>query len=88
MILDASYEVRGPVIYATIVVIAVFLPELFASSVQGHFVGPLALGWMAWETAKIRSTQSATGILYVVVILCFLGELTSQLLLGKTGVLL
>jgi hypothetical protein len=52
------------------------------------FVGPLALGWMAWETAKIRSTQSATGILYVVVILCFLGELTGQLLLGKTGVLL
>jgi hypothetical protein len=49
------------------------------------FVGPLALGWMAWETAKIRSTQSATGILYVVVIFCFLGELTSQLLWSKTG---
>ncbi len=52
------------------------------------FVGPLGLGWMAWETAKIRSTQSATGILYVVVILCFLGELTSQLLQTKTGVTL
>jgi hypothetical protein len=49
------------------------------------FVGPLGLGWMAWETARIRSTQSATGILYVVVILCFLGELTGQLLLSKTG---
>jgi hypothetical protein len=49
-------------------------------------VGPLALGWMAWETAKIRSTQSATGILYVVVIFCFLGELTSQLLGSKSGV--
>lgn len=48
-------------------------------------VGPLVLGWMAYETAKIRSTQSATGILYVVVILCFLGELTAQLLLYKTG---
>lgn len=44
------------------------------------FVGPLVLGWMAWQTTKIRSTQSATGILYVVVIFCFLGELTSQLL--------
>ncbi len=49
------------------------------------FVGPLVLGWMAYETAKIRSTQSATGILYVVVILCFLGELTGQLLFYKTG---
>jgi hypothetical protein len=51
-------------------------------------LAPLALGWMAWETARIRSTQSATGILYVVVIFCFLGELTSQLLASKTGFLL
>jgi hypothetical protein len=49
------------------------------------FVGPLVLSWLAWETARIRSTQSATGILYVVVILSFLGELTSQLLLARTG---
>jgi len=35
---------------------------------------------LAWQTTKIRSTQSATGILYVAVILCFLGELTDQLL--------
>ncbi len=52
------------------------------------FVGPLLLGWMARSAAKIRSTQSATGILYVVVIFCFLGELTSQLLTANTGYLL
>ncbi len=52
------------------------------------FLIPMVLGWMAWETARIRSTQSATGILYVVVIDCFLGELTSQLLLEKTRCLL
>ncbi len=46
------------------------------------FVGVLGLTWMAWQTARIRSTQSATGILYVVVIFCFLGELMSQLLAG------
>ena len=51
-------------------------------------IAPLVLGWMAWETARIRSTQSATGILYVVVIVCFLGELTSQLLVEKTGCVL
>jgi hypothetical protein len=44
------------------------------------FVGPLVFGWMAWQSARIRSTQSATGILYVVVIFCFLGELTGQLM--------
>jgi hypothetical protein len=46
--------------------------------------GPLVLGVMAWRCARIRSTQSATGILYVVVIFCFLGELTSLLLLSNT----
>lgn len=45
------------------------------------FVVPLVLGIMAWQTAKIRSTQSATGILYVIVILTFLGELVGQVLL-------
>ena len=51
------------------------------------FVGPLVLAWMAWQTARIRSTQSATGILYVAVIFCFLGELTGQLLWSSTGLL-
>jgi hypothetical protein len=47
------------------------------------FGAPLGLNWMAWQTARIRSTQSATGILYVVVIFCFLGELLSLLLRGN-----
>jgi hypothetical protein len=47
-------------------------------------VGPLILGVMAWQTARIRSTQSATGILYVVVIFVFLGEVISQDLFNIT----
>jgi hypothetical protein len=49
---------------------------------------PLVLGILAWKTARIRSTQSATGILYVVVIFAFLGELTSQVLSRMTGAML
>jgi hypothetical protein len=64
--------------------VTIWLPVRWALG----FAGPLGLGWMAWQTAKIRSTQSATGILYVVVILGFLGELTSQLLVSTTGYLL
>ena len=49
---------------------------------------PIVLVWMSWETARIRSTQSATGILYVVTVVVFLGELLSLLLVDKTGIVL
>jgi len=59
-ILEASLEVRGPVIYATIVVIAVFLPELFTTSVQGHFVGPLALSFIFAVVASLAVALTST----------------------------
>jgi hypothetical protein len=46
---------------------------------------PAVLGVMAWHTTRIRNTQSSTGILYIVVVFVFLGELTAQLLLNVTG---
>jgi hypothetical protein len=48
-------------------------------------LAPLGFGWMAYSAARIRSTQSATGILYVVVVCGFLGELLGLLLTGQTG---
>jgi CzcA family heavy metal efflux pump len=60
VLLDASLEVRGPVIYATAVVIAVFLPELFTSSVQGHFVGPLALAFIFAVLASLLVAMTST----------------------------
>ena len=60
VIRDASLEVRGPVIYATVVVIAVFLPELFTSSVQGHFVGPMALSFILAVLASLLVAMTTT----------------------------
>jgi CzcA family heavy metal efflux pump len=60
VIRDASLEVRGPVIYATVVVIAVFLPELLASNVQGRFVGPLALAFILAVLASLLVAMTAT----------------------------
>ncbi len=57
---EASLEVRGPVIYATVVVIAVFLPELFTTSVQGHFVGPLALSFILAVVASLVVALTST----------------------------
>ncbi|HUY25919.1 MAG TPA: efflux RND transporter permease subunit [Candidatus Binataceae bacterium] len=43
VILDASLEVRGAVVYATFIVALVFLPVLAMSGVQGRIFAPL--GW-------------------------------------------
>jgi CzcA family heavy metal efflux pump len=60
ILLEASLEVRGPVIYATAVVIAVFVPELLTSSVQGHFVGPLALAFILAVSASLLVAMTVT----------------------------
>ena len=60
VITEASLEVRGPVVYATVVVIAVFVPELLASSVQGHFVGPLALAFILAVLASLVVAMTVT----------------------------
>jgi CzcA family heavy metal efflux pump len=60
IIRDASLEVRGPVIYATVVVVVVFLPELFTSSVQGRFVGPLALAFIFAVLASLLVAMTST----------------------------
>lgn len=43
--------------------------------------GPAVLAWLTWETAKIRSTQSATGILYVDLFTVIVGEVLAKYLL-------
>ena len=49
-------------------------------------LGPVVLAYMTWETAKIRSTQSATGILYVDFFTVIVGEVLAKYLLVATTV--
>lgn len=49
-------------------------------------VGPAVLLPLTWETAKIRSTQSATGILYVDFFTVVVGEVLAKYLLLATRV--
>jgi hypothetical protein len=60
---------------------------LFAVRLLAGIVVPLVLVAMTWQTVKIRSTQSATGILYAAVAMVFLGELTAQWLAPSAGML-
>ncbi|MCZ6696109.1 MAG: hypothetical protein O7A63_06150 [Acidobacteria bacterium] len=44
-------------------------------------VGPAVFAWMVYATARIRSTQSATGILYLTVIFVLIGEFLARFLM-------
>ena len=43
-------------------------------------LGPILVFVMVWQILKYRNTQSATGVLFVAVILTFIGEMTASLL--------
>ena len=98
----ASMVVRMAVVGAAVfVAIATWEPGLGPSfrsyilSVGGIFfwqcvlfglVGPGVLSYLTWETAKIQSTQSATGILYVDFFTVVVGEVLAKYLLLATRV--
>lgn len=51
-------------------------------------LGPAVAIVMTWKTVEIRSTQSATGILYIGMTLVLFGELTALILSRDAGVVL
>ena len=51
------------------------------------FVGTAIATFMTWKTARIRSTQSATGILYIAMIFVLFGELTGMILSRQAGIM-
>ena len=98
----ASMVVRVAVVAAAVVfALATWQPGLgpnfrhYIFSVSGVFfwqrvlfglAGPALLSYLTWETAKIRSTQSATGILYVDFFTVVVGEVLAKYLLLATNV--
>jgi len=67
----------------------------YVTSVDGIFfwqrvlfglAGPAVLSYLTWETAKIRSTQSATGILYVDFFTVVVGEVLAKYIVLATHV--
>ncbi len=50
-------------------------------------LGPAVAAYLTWKTVQIRSTQSATGILYIGMTLVLFGELTALILSRDSGVI-
>ena len=98
----ASMLVRVVVVAAAVFfAIATWQPGLgpsfrhYITSIDGIFfwqrvlfglAGPAVLSYLTWETAKIRSTQSATGILYVDFFTVVVGEVLAKYILLATRV--
>ncbi|CAN5853401.1 hypothetical protein BH23PLA1_BH23PLA1_10650 [soil metagenome] len=63
------------------------VPTLFLAMrwAMGLAVPALAT-FLTWETVRLRSTQSATGILYIGVALLLVGELTALILSHRVGI--
>lgn len=60
VIRDASLEIRGSVLYATLVVLLVFLPVLLASGIQGRFLRPLALAFIVAVVVSLAVAFTVT----------------------------
>lgn len=65
------------------------LPVLFVAMRWGMgILGPAVATFLTWRTVLIRSTQSATGILYIAMTLLLFGELSALILSASARIIL
>ncbi|NTU43616.1 MAG: efflux RND transporter permease subunit, partial [Nitrospirales bacterium] len=60
VIYDASREIRGPVINATLIIIVVFLPVFFLSGIEGRLLRPLGVSYMVSIAASLLVALTVT----------------------------
>lgn len=59
---------------------------IFFCRVGFGLILPAIFGFMIWSSVKIRSTQSATGILYATIVLVLIGETFAKFLYFSVGI--
>jgi CzcA family heavy metal efflux pump len=74
VITQASYEVRGAVIHATLIVMSVFIPVFFLEGIAGAFFKPLAYGYLL----AIFSSLLVALIVTPVLAYCLLNRQSNQ----------
>jgi CzcA family heavy metal efflux pump len=67
VVLEASLEVRSAVVFASLVVVTVFLPVLMLTGLQGSFFAPLALAYVLAVLASLAVALTVTPALSLAV---------------------
>jgi CzcA family heavy metal efflux pump len=63
IVLEASREIRGSIVFATAAVVAVFLPLFFLSGVEGRLLRPLGVAYVVSLAASLAVALTVTPVL-------------------------
>ena len=68
VILDASLEVRSPIVFATLIIVAAALPVFLLEGLTGAFFGPLALSYTLAIVASLVVALTLTPALTLILL--------------------
>ncbi len=80
VVLDASLEVRSAVVYASVIIVLVFVPVFFLPGLAGTFFRPLALSYILAITASLAVALTLTPALSLILLKVKPGEHRDALL--------